>query len=160
MIRRRSTNGSSARPSRADLLGAFNYAVCLAEGFGLPRNDERAAFWLKRAAEGVVDAQYWYGRMLADGRGVAQDEVQAAIWFTRAANAGMAEGAGGAGRDPHGWPRGAARPSEREILVSARGVRGSRRRNVRPGSAACGRTRYRAGPPAGPALVHGGGRGW
>ena len=52
---------------QGDLIGAFNYAVCLAEGVGVPRDDERAAFWLKRAAEGVVNAQYWYGRMLAAG---------------------------------------------------------------------------------------------
>ena len=76
---------------QGDLIGAFNYAVCLAEGVGVPRNDERAAFWLKRAAEGVVNAQYWYGRMLAEGRGVAKDDAEAAAWFARAAEAGMAE---------------------------------------------------------------------
>ena len=76
---------------QGDLIGAFNYAVCLAEGVGVPRNDERAAFWLKRAAEGVVTAQYWYGRMLAEGRGVAKDDAEAAVWFARAAEAGMAE---------------------------------------------------------------------
>ena len=73
---------------QGDLIGAFNYAVCLAEGVGVPRNDERAAFWLKQAAEGVVNAQYWYGRMLAEGRGVAKDDAAAAAWFTRAAEAG------------------------------------------------------------------------
>ena len=76
---------------QGSLIGAFNYAVCLAEGVGIPRNDERAAFWLKRAAEGVVNAQYWYGRMLAEGHGVVQDDVEAAVWFARAAEAGMAE---------------------------------------------------------------------
>ena len=76
---------------QGDLIGAFNYAVCLAEGVGVPRNDERAAFWLKRAAEGVVNAQYWYGRMLAEGRGVAKNDAEAAAWFARAAEAGMAE---------------------------------------------------------------------
>src|SRR5208337_1591035 len=76
---------------QGDLIGAFNYAVCLAEGIGVPRNDERAAFWLKHAAEGVVSAQYWYGRMLADGRGLAKDNAAAAAWFARAAEAGMVE---------------------------------------------------------------------
>ena len=56
--------------NQGDPIGAFNYAVCLAEGIGVPRNDERAVFWLKRAAEDVVDAQYWYARMLSEGRGV------------------------------------------------------------------------------------------
>ena len=73
---------------QGDLIGAFNYAVCLAEGIGLPRNDQQAARWLKYAAEGVVDAQYWYGRMLAEGRGVAKDDAEAAVWFARAAEHG------------------------------------------------------------------------
>jgi len=73
---------------QGDLIGAFNYAVCLAEGVGVPRNDKKAVQWLKRAAEGVVDAQYWYGRMLADGRGVTRDDVEAAAWFVRAAEQG------------------------------------------------------------------------
>ena len=64
---------------QGDLTGAFNYAVCLAEGIGVPRNNERAAFWLKRAAEGVVDAQYWYARTLADGPMVAHSAEAAAI---------------------------------------------------------------------------------
>jgi len=76
---------------QGDLVSAFNYAVCLAEGLGVPRNDERAAFWLRRAAEVVVKAQYWYGRMLADGRGVPRDEAEAVTWFARAADAGLPE---------------------------------------------------------------------
>jgi hypothetical protein len=73
---------------QGDLIGAFNYAVCLAEGIGVPRDDQQAARWLKRAAEGVVDAQYWYGRMLAEGRGVTKDDAEAAIWYARAAEHG------------------------------------------------------------------------
>ena len=38
--------------------------------------------WLRRAAEGVPDAQFMYGRMLAEGRGVAPDlrEARASGW--------------------------------------------------------------------------------
>ena len=76
---------------QGDMIGAFNYAVCLAEGVGVPRDEERAAFWLQRAAATVVNAQYWYARMLAEGRGVARDVEAAAAWFTRAAEAGLVE---------------------------------------------------------------------
>ena len=54
-----------------DLVAAYNYGICLAEGVGVDRDDAQAAHWLRRAAEGVVNAQYWYGRMLIEGRGVA-----------------------------------------------------------------------------------------
>lgn len=74
-----------------DLTGAYNFAVCLAEGVGVERDDQRAVHWLRRAAEGVVEAQYWYGRMLAEGRGIVQDDREAAVWLARAAEAGMAE---------------------------------------------------------------------
>ena len=50
-----------------DLVAAFNYGVCLAEGVGVTRNDKLAALWLRKAAEGVVVAQYWYGRILVEG---------------------------------------------------------------------------------------------
>ena len=53
-----------------DLIAAFNFGVCLAEGVGIERDDRKAAEWLRRAADGVVNAQYWYGRMLVEGRGV------------------------------------------------------------------------------------------
>ncbi len=76
---------------QGDLIGAFNYAVCLAEGVGVARNDARAVVWLRRAAAGLANAQYWYGRMIADGRGVAKDDAEAALWFARAAQAGVAE---------------------------------------------------------------------
>ena len=75
---------------QGDLVGAFNFAVCLAEGVGVARDDARAVVWMKRAAAGVVDAQYWYGRMLAEGRGVAQNEALAAVWLARASNADVA----------------------------------------------------------------------
>ena len=59
-----------------DLIAAFNFGVCLAEGVGIERDERRAAQWLRKAAEGVVTAQYWYGRLLAEGRGVEEDEAE------------------------------------------------------------------------------------
>ena len=59
-----------------DLVAAFNLGVCLAEGVGVERDDRRAMLWLRRAADGVVNAQYWYGRMLAEGRGIEPDPAE------------------------------------------------------------------------------------
>ncbi|GBR50181.1 tetratricopeptide repeat family protein [Neokomagataea thailandica NBRC 106555] len=75
---------------KGDLVGAFNLGVCYAEGVGASDNKE-AARWMQRATDGVVNAQYWYGRMLLEGRGVAVDPTQALYWMEKAADAGMAE---------------------------------------------------------------------
>jgi TPR repeat protein len=74
-----------------DLVGAFNFGICLAEGVGIERDDRRAAMWLRRAAEGIVNAQYWYGRMLLEGRGLEPDFEEGRAWITRAADAGMVD---------------------------------------------------------------------
>ena len=46
---------------------------------------------MRRAADGVVNAQYCYGRMLVEGRGVQVDAREGRTWIARAAGAGMAE---------------------------------------------------------------------
>jgi len=74
-----------------DLVAAFNVGVCLVEGIGLERDEKEAASWLRRAAEGVTEAQYMYGRMLADGRGVPLDLKEARNWLLRASDAGMVD---------------------------------------------------------------------
>lgn len=76
---------------KGDLVGAFNLGVCYAEGVGHTADSREAARWMQRAADGVVNAQYWYGRMLLEGRGVAPDPTQALYWMEKAADAGMAE---------------------------------------------------------------------
>ena len=74
-----------------DLVAAFNFGVCLAEGVGVERDDRKAAEWLRRAADGVVNAQYWYGRMLVEGRGVDANPEEGRAWIKRAADVGMVE---------------------------------------------------------------------
>ncbi|MGH7066216.1 MAG: tetratricopeptide repeat protein [Acetobacteraceae bacterium] len=74
-----------------DLVGAFNFGVCLAEGLGVERNERAALAWMRRAADGVVNAQYWYGRMMVEGRGVEADAVAGRSWIARAAEPGLAE---------------------------------------------------------------------
>ncbi len=47
---------------------------------------ERAAAWLRAAAEGgITEAQLVLGQMLLDGKGVERDPEQAVSWFNRAA---------------------------------------------------------------------------
>src|ERR1019366_4274305 len=75
----------------ATLWASFNYGVSLAQGVGVERDDRKAAEWLRRAADGVVNAQYWYGRMLTEGRGVDADPVAGRGWIAGAAQVGMPE---------------------------------------------------------------------
>jgi uncharacterized protein len=65
--------------------------VCLAQGIGIERNERKATEWFRRAADGLVDAQYWYGRMLVDGHGVPASEAEGREWVARAAAAGLVE---------------------------------------------------------------------
>ncbi|AHI26854.1 hypothetical protein BGC31_16430 [Komagataeibacter xylinus] len=75
-----------------DPVAAFNLAVCLRGGVGGVTDPVQAASWMERAAKaGVVNAEYWYGRMLLDGDGVAMDVAHARHWLERAAGHGLAE---------------------------------------------------------------------
>lgn len=76
---------------KGDLVAAFNTGVCYAEGLGTVRDEAQAAYWMHRAADGVVNAQYWVGRMYLEGRGVQRDLDAAAGWLEKAAGSGMAE---------------------------------------------------------------------
>lgn len=69
-----------------DPIGAYNFAVCLAEGVGVARDDAAAAHWFRKAADNVVNAQYRYGRILAEGRGVEQNLEEARLWLQKAAD--------------------------------------------------------------------------
>lgn len=56
---------------------------------GYPQDDEKAAYWLKTAAEkGEMYAQGFYGFLYANGRGVPQDDEQAVYWYRKSANQG------------------------------------------------------------------------
>ena len=72
-------------------LGAFNLGVCLAQGVGGVPDEAKAFYWLGLARDGVVNAQYWYGRMLFEGRGVAQDMQAGLTWMDKAARKGLPE---------------------------------------------------------------------
>src|ERR1700737_3887855 len=66
-----------------DLVAAFNLGLCLDKGVGVGPDAQQAAHWLRRAAEGVPEAQYMYGRMLADGHGIPADPEGARAWIAR-----------------------------------------------------------------------------
>ncbi|WP_018980726.1 tetratricopeptide repeat protein [Saccharibacter floricola] len=74
-----------------DPLGAFNLGVCLAQGLGGGRDETRALYWMSKARDGIVNAQYWYGRMLYEGIGLSADPVNGLKWIEKAAEAGMPE---------------------------------------------------------------------
>jgi len=75
--------------AKGDAVGAYNFGICLAEGVGVERNDAEALVWLRRAADTVVNAQYWYGRMVIEGRGTEPNPTLGREWIERAAEAGM-----------------------------------------------------------------------
>ncbi|MGJ3244365.1 MAG: tetratricopeptide repeat protein [Opitutales bacterium] len=64
------------------------------EGDGLPRNDARAALWLRRAAERKhVDASYQIGSLLRKGRGIPRNPKEAARFLLFAAKLNHPEAA-------------------------------------------------------------------
>jgi hypothetical protein len=80
-----------------DHVAEFNYAVCLAKGLGVPRNDETAAGYLLRAAPHLASARYWYGMLTAEGRGVETNLAEARRHFGLAFVAGHTEAASALG---------------------------------------------------------------
>ena len=57
----------------------------------MARDDSEAALWLRKAADRVPNAQFWYGRVLVEGRGVDRDLGEGRRWIARAAKAGMVD---------------------------------------------------------------------
>jgi uncharacterized protein len=72
-----------------DPVAAYNCAVCLSHGLGAAQDDKQVALWLRKAADGVLHAQFWYGRILIEGRGVDRNVAEGRSWIARAAEAGM-----------------------------------------------------------------------
>jgi TPR repeat protein len=61
------------------------------EGYGMPQDQEQAAFWYRLAADkGHPEAQYYLARLYASGTGVKKDEEQAARWMSASAAQGYA----------------------------------------------------------------------
>ncbi|MBI1890997.1 MAG: SEL1-like repeat protein [Burkholderiales bacterium] len=63
----------------------FSLGSMYEEGIGLPKDEEQAAHWYRKAATaGEVKAEYNLAMMYSDGRGVKKDDQQAAHWYTKA----------------------------------------------------------------------------
>jgi len=61
------------------------------EGYGMPQDDEVAAYWYRLAADkGHPEAQFNLARLYASGHGVKKDEEQAARWISASAAQGFA----------------------------------------------------------------------
>ena len=64
-------------------------------GQGVPRNSNKAVYWLERAADdNLVVAQSILGIMYATGQGVAPNVEKAQLWLTKAAEGGDTAAAG------------------------------------------------------------------
>lgn len=77
--------------SKAQYLLGQMYAF----GWGVPKSDEAAIGWFRKAAmwsEGASDpaaaAEYYVGQSYAEGQGVSKDESESSKWFRRAAEGG------------------------------------------------------------------------
>lgn len=75
-----------------DPLAQHELAVRLLTGNGLPADTARSAYWMRRAAEGLlVPAMYNYALLLYNGWGTAWDPFEAYRLFRTAADRGMTE---------------------------------------------------------------------
>ncbi len=83
--------GFERAAASGDPVAAYNCAVCLSHGIGAARDDREAALWLRKAADRVLDALFWYGRVLVEGRGVDRDLAEGRRWIARAAEVGMVD---------------------------------------------------------------------
>lgn len=67
----------------------YEVGVRFAEGRGVPRDPQKAALWLERAArQGLPPAQYRYGRLAEKGEGMTKDVAIARRHYEQAATAG------------------------------------------------------------------------
>jgi TPR repeat protein len=75
-----------------DAKAQFNLGLKYAYGNGVPRDDQEAVWWFRKAAEqGHAEAQFNLGVSYEGGDGVAQDYQEAVKWFRRAAEQGRAD---------------------------------------------------------------------
>lgn len=81
----------SSEAEEGSLIAAFNLGVCLARGVGTAPDPQAAIHWFEVAAKGVVNAQYWLGRLYRGELGVKADSDASVLWLAKAADAEMPE---------------------------------------------------------------------
>ena len=82
-----------------DAHAEYQLGDAFARGTDVPRNDERAAYWYRRAADhGNALAAYALGGMFEQGVGVQRDAREAMNWYRKASVTGFPHGAFDVGR--------------------------------------------------------------
>lgn len=70
----------------------YALAMQYQNGQGVPKNDQKALYWFRKAAEqGHADAEFQLGDKYFVGDTVAKDDFQALYWFRKAAEQGQAD---------------------------------------------------------------------
>ena len=87
-----------ARAEQGDPGAQSNLAFLYSHGQGVPRDDDEAVRWYRKAADqGYAMAQNGLAIMYHQGRGGAQDDAEAVRWFRKAADQGYAKAQYGLG---------------------------------------------------------------
>jgi len=85
-------SGIRAKAERGDAEAALRLARAYEKGDNVPKNEEEAFQWYRKAAEqGNATAQNRVGEMYRAGEGVAENKVEALFWYHQAARRGNAE---------------------------------------------------------------------
>ena len=81
-----------ALAKKGNVQGMLNTANMLSEGLGVAKNETRALFWYRNAADiGDAIGMYYTGRAHELGRGVSQNTDKAQTWYRQSAEAGSTE---------------------------------------------------------------------
>lgn len=81
------------RAEQGDVLAQRELAVVYAQGQGVPKDDNQALYWCKKAAEqGDAKSQVMMGGRYVGGLGVPQNDKEAYSWFKKAAEQGEPTG--------------------------------------------------------------------
>ena len=81
--------GFSLLAEQGDARAQFNLGVMFANGQGVPKDEQQAVVWYRKAAEqGNARAQNNLGIVYSSGQGVPKDEQQAVVWYRKAAEQG------------------------------------------------------------------------
>jgi hypothetical protein len=77
--------------------GEFNLGVCYEMGYGVLKDEKKAAYWYAKAVEhyrqsaeqGDALNQWNLGHSYFEGKGVSKNEAQAVVWIKKAAAQGL-----------------------------------------------------------------------
>lgn len=80
------------KAEKGDSLAQNYVAYCYMNGYGIAKNEQKAAIWYQKSAEqGHSEAQYGIGMYYLQGRGTEKDNKKASEWLLKSANQGYVE---------------------------------------------------------------------